>query len=208
MPAIATPPAMSLSQALLILHGSPAARRRSASNAGRERKQIKHKELIEKVEGDREKLKIIHIWQPRNVKTKLLAKGYQKTFVQIEGTTHCYSHDPESIEAEYDDTEYDLVEVEIERAKHPKEEVEFAKLQGRFLEQQRSIFGLFAAPTACRYAARPNDWYAPLDPMSKDDLDNLNRVPRAERIKQRAICAKRLMPSIGLNLKTRKQKIK
>jgi hypothetical protein len=170
------------------------AKRAAATAVCRVRKTEHKAAVLASVDGDTEKLKTITLWAPRKTKRQLYAKGYEKKFVGPQ-PNECRQGDDEkhdqlgrrsivSVNAaefvgEFDETEYDLITLEVERAKHPKEEVEYAKLQGRFIEHKPSINGFFAAPATVRFAARPNDHYAPLGDFEWAD----DQVPREVREK-------------------------
>jgi hypothetical protein len=149
--------------------------KRSASTAGnRIVKKERKEEVLASVDGDAEKLITISLWQPRTVKTKLFARAFDKAKLAATGEAF--------IDAEYDgeDTEYKLVEEVCERAKPPADEVAFAKLQGRFQEQTRSINGFFAADPIVITKHKATDYYAPLGDFNWcDDV-----VPAHERAAQ------------------------
>jgi hypothetical protein len=116
-----------------------ASRARATRNC-RAKKVEDHASALAAVDGDREALKTICLWVPRKTNQKLMARAFDKKACAEGGerfTDAAY---------EVEVTEYDLEEVEVERARHPKEEVEFAKLQRRFRESTPSIQGFFHKP--------------------------------------------------------------
>lgn len=117
------------------------AKRSQATSANRERKSEAHKTLLASVDGDRECLKTIKLWVPRKTTQKLMVRAYDKA--KLFATGDAFHDECYEIEA----TEYDLEEIEVERARHPDEEVAFAKLQNRYREQKASILGFFHKPT-------------------------------------------------------------
>lgn len=162
------------------------ARRSASTAANRTAKKAKKVAVLASVGGDDEKLTTIHVWVARTKREKILAKGYEKRF--IGGKKADEEHDdktakaivsiaPQDFEVEVDATFYVLEEQVIERARHPKEEVEYAKLQGRFREQTRSTDTFFAPAPTVVTRRKPTDYYAPLGDFNWcDDV-----IPAAER---------------------------
>jgi len=135
-PAVAPlPPGMTEQQANACFN------RASATLGNRAAKKEKHAELLADVGGDDEKLKTIRLWVPRKTTQKLMARAFDKKACAEGGER--FQDAAYEIEA----TEYDLEEIEVERARHPTEEVAFAKLQRRYREQTPSILGFFHKPT-------------------------------------------------------------
>lgn len=161
-------------QALIVANRN--AQRSAATRAGRERKREHHKQVLASVDGDREKLKTISVWVPRKVKSTLFARAQDKIAWHAKGDAHRFL----DMQIEVEDTEYDLEQIEVERARPPKEEVEFAKLQGRFREQTASINGFFAPKQVVKTHRRPTDYYAPLGDFEWCERDEA--VTTANRI--------------------------
>lgn len=117
------------------------AKRSAATHGNRLYKQAKHAEVLEAVGGGREALKTITVWMPRKSTQKLFARAFDKKA--------CAEGGERFTDAEYEveATEYDLEEIEVERARHPDEEVAFARLQRRFVEHKPSILGYFHKPS-------------------------------------------------------------
>lgn len=132
------------------------AQRAKATRANRAEKREEHKQVLASVDGDREKLKTITVWVPRKRTEKLMARAFDRASLAAGGNAfHDESYDIEA-------TDYTLEQIEVERAQHPDKEVAFAKLQGRFVQQTRSIEGFFAPKQVCITHKRPTDYYAPL----------------------------------------------
>lgn len=146
--------------------------KRSASTAGcRERKTAAHKQVLDAVGGDREALKTISVWVPRKRTERMFFRAFDRQSLAEGGAAF---HDAEY---ETESTDYTLEQIEVERAKPPKEEVEYAKLQGRFVQQTASINGFFAPKETVHTARRPTDYYAPLGDFQWADRDeNTRRV--------------------------------
>lgn len=144
---------------------------RAAANSRHRRAKQAHKvEVLAECDGDRESIKTITVWMPRSKKGQLFAKGYEKRF--IGGKKADEAHDDKTkravasanaVEAVYevDETVYDLTEIEVPRARPPKEEVMNAQFEGRYTEHHGGA-SFFAPAQAVRYKARPTDYYAPL----------------------------------------------
>lgn len=128
-------------------------KRASATVACRARKTAEKNEALDSVGGDRESLCRIHLWEPRTRTDHLFARAYDRKRLFESGEAfhdECY---------EIETTEYALVEHIIPRARHPDEEVAFAKMQGRFKpENKRGGATFYADP--CVKARR--DRYQPL----------------------------------------------
>lgn len=151
-----------------------------ATHGNRLHKKATHAALLDSVDGDREALKTITVWVPRKTMTKLMARAFDKKA--------CYEGGERFQDAQYEveSTEYDLEEIEVERARHPDEEVAFAKLQKRFREPTRSILGFFHKPTTKHGDRRQrNVLPAPLGDFNWVDLDATTAQANAETRAQR-----------------------
>lgn len=116
-------------------------KRASATVACRQHDRAEHTKVLESVGGDREALKTITLWEPRKTTQQMWFRAFDRKRLFESGEAF---HDEKY---EVDTTEYDLIEVEVERARHPDEEVAFAKLQKRFIERKPSILGFFHKPS-------------------------------------------------------------
>lgn len=141
---IGTPVAAPLPTGMTEAQANACFKRTAATAGNRQYKKAKHEELLDTVGGDREALKTICLWVPRKTNQKLLGMALDRKLKSEIGNDAGQAMT--SFEADYEATEYDLEEIEVERARHPKEEVEFAKLQRRFREQTPSIQGFFHKP--------------------------------------------------------------
>jgi hypothetical protein len=138
---IGTPVAAPLPPGMTQQQADACFKRTSSTLGNRQYKKAKHEELLETVGGDREALKTICVWVPRKSTQRLFARAFDKKACAEGGERF------QDVEYEFEATEYDLEEVEVERARHPDEEVAFAKLQRRFIERKPSIDGFFHKPT-------------------------------------------------------------
>lgn len=118
-----------------------AAARSRATRANRQHKKAAHEAVLASVDGDRESLKTITVWVPRKRTERLFARAFDRKSLAEGGAAF------QDAEYEFEATEYDLEEIEVERARHPDEEVAFARLQKRFRESKPSIQGFFHKPT-------------------------------------------------------------
>lgn len=177
------------------------AKRSAATGAHRERKTAYKAQVLAACDGDRESIKIIHLWVARTKKAQLFAKGYEKKFVgpnpqEISGGDD-EQHDQKgkrtvaSVNAqeaiyEIDETVYDLTPVEVPRAKPPKEEIANAQFEGRYKGDDTKRHGgasFFAPPQVVKTHRRPTDYYAPLGDLNwcEDPNHYWNAVPLSER---------------------------
>jgi len=183
---IASAPALALTNAPMTQEDATRARRSASTTANRMHKKAAKVAVLASVDGDAEKLTTIHVWVPRTKREQILAKGYEKRFIggkkadeehDDKTKTAIASVNAEEFAGEFDATFYVLEEQVTERARHPKEEVEYAKLQGRFQEHKPSIGGFFAPAPTVVTRRKPTDYYAPLGDFNWCD----DPVPAAER---------------------------
>lgn len=120
-------------------------KRASATVACRQRKTDEKNKALDSVNGDRESLCRIHLWEPRTRTDQMMFSALDRRLKSEVGNEDRAAMIDLLVDCE--STEYVLTEHIIPRARHPDEEVAFAKLQGRFREHKPSIQGFFHKPT-------------------------------------------------------------
>lgn len=168
-------------------------KRSQATRANREHERAEKEETLASVDGDREALCRIVLWEKRDktdrdgnvIREKILARGFEKRFI---GGAKCdEEHDDadkkviasvnsQSLDCETGEnvSEYVLVKHIVPRARHPDEERAWAKAQGRYRETRPSISGFFADPSVRQRKLR--------DPAPIGDYNWVDdEVPASER---------------------------
>lgn len=150
-------------------HNAKASRAQATRNC-RAKKVAERDEALASVDGDRESLCRIHVWVPLNPAdaedAKLIADSrYEPKDFYFQATDRKTWHETKDdnqrflkMTAESGSTQYKLVEQIVPRARHPDEEVAWAKAQGRYRAPTRSTATFFADPTVIR----KRDRYQPL----------------------------------------------
>ena len=139
-------------------HNAKASRAQATRNC-RARKVAERNDALDSVNGDRESLCRIHLWEPLNPADEDDAKQIRDTrwcptemkFMALDRELKSRIGNDEGqamrkMTVESDEVQYKLVAHIVPRARHPDEEVAFAKLQGRYRESKPSIQGFFHKP--------------------------------------------------------------
>jgi hypothetical protein len=150
-------------------HNAKASRAQATRNC-RAKKVAERDEALASVDGDRESLCRIHVWVPLDPSNEEDAKlirdtRYEPKEYMFQATDRKTWHETKDdskrfIKMREDSgcTQYKLVEQIIPRARHPDEEIAWAKMQGRYRKPTNSTATFFADPTV----VTRKDRYQPL----------------------------------------------